>query len=159
RFTCRLCSECDIGCNYGSKNTLDYNYLSRALRAGADVRDCAEVRTFRPKPGGGWEVQYVEHDPAAWEGRTRDTRAMPLRNVTATRLIPSAGAVGSTYLLLKNRDHLPGISSRLGTSYSTNGDILAFALRCRRDGGSHILDPSFGPVITSTVEVLTGPSR
>src|SRR5215207_3130775 len=27
RSTCRLCGECDIGCNYGSKNTLDYNYL------------------------------------------------------------------------------------------------------------------------------------
>jgi cholesterol oxidase len=28
RYTCRLVGECDIGCNYGSKNTLDYNYLS-----------------------------------------------------------------------------------------------------------------------------------
>ena len=28
--TCRLCGECDIGCNDGSKNTLDHNYLSAA---------------------------------------------------------------------------------------------------------------------------------
>ncbi|HEY1635336.1 MAG TPA: NAD(P)-binding protein, partial [Acidimicrobiales bacterium] len=30
RYTCRLCGECDVGCNYGSKNTLDYNYLTQA---------------------------------------------------------------------------------------------------------------------------------
>ncbi|MEX5300514.1 FAD-dependent oxidoreductase, partial [Kocuria sp. CPCC 205292] len=24
RYACRLCGECDIGCNYGSKNTTDY---------------------------------------------------------------------------------------------------------------------------------------
>ena len=30
RLTCRLCGECDIGCNEGSKNTLDHNYLSAA---------------------------------------------------------------------------------------------------------------------------------
>src|SRR5207244_11102859 len=35
RSTCRLCSECNIGCNYGSKNTLDYNYLSEAKRLAA----------------------------------------------------------------------------------------------------------------------------
>ena len=34
RNTCRLCGECDIGCNYGSKNTTDYMFLSTALRSG-----------------------------------------------------------------------------------------------------------------------------
>src|SRR3712207_442656 len=38
RYTCRLVGECDFGCNYGSKNTLDYNYLSEAKRLGADIR-------------------------------------------------------------------------------------------------------------------------
>lgn len=28
RSTCRLCGECDVGCNYGAKNTLDHTYLS-----------------------------------------------------------------------------------------------------------------------------------
>src|SRR6516162_3045163 len=31
RRTCRLCDECDSGCNDGAKNTLDYTYLSRAV--------------------------------------------------------------------------------------------------------------------------------
>src|SRR5262252_118386 len=31
RSTCRLCGECDLGYNYGSKNTLDYTYVSAAI--------------------------------------------------------------------------------------------------------------------------------
>lgn len=48
RLTCRMCGECDVGCNYGSKNTLDYNYLTDAKRAGADLRTLSEVRSFAP---------------------------------------------------------------------------------------------------------------
>src|SRR5436190_18932062 len=44
RLTCRLCGECDIGCNYGSKNTLDYTYITAAMYAGADIRTRHEVR-------------------------------------------------------------------------------------------------------------------
>ena len=54
RTTCRLCGECDIGCNYGAKNTLDYNYLSEAVHEGADIRTLCEVRSFAPRPGGGY---------------------------------------------------------------------------------------------------------
>src|SRR5205085_5498711 len=38
RRTCRLCGECDIGCNDGAKNTLDLTYLSRAVEHGAEIR-------------------------------------------------------------------------------------------------------------------------
>jgi cholesterol oxidase len=54
RTTCRLCGECDIGCNFGSKNTLDYNYLSEAARLGAEIHTLTEVRAFSPREGGGW---------------------------------------------------------------------------------------------------------
>ena len=48
RLTCRLCGECDIGCNEGSKNTLDHNYLSAAAFKGADIRTLARgVRASR----------------------------------------------------------------------------------------------------------------
>ncbi|MGZ8786475.1 MAG: FAD-binding protein, partial [Acidimicrobiia bacterium] len=43
RLTCRLCGECDIGCNEGSKNTMDHTYLSAAKYHGADIRTLAEV--------------------------------------------------------------------------------------------------------------------
>ena len=35
RRTCRLCGECDVGCNDGAKNTLDHTYLSAAAHHGA----------------------------------------------------------------------------------------------------------------------------
>jgi cholesterol oxidase len=156
RYTCRLVGECDIGCNYGSKNTLDYNYLSAAKRLGADIRTRCEVRSFAPRQGGGYVVRFVEHDPAD-EGRKLDTRdgsVRPERELTCDRLVLSAGTLGSTYLLLRNRDAFPGLSRQLGTRFGGNGDLLTFALKARHpDGSPRILDPGYGPVITSAIRM------
>ena len=51
RTTCQLCGECDVGCNYGAKNTLDYTYLTHAKHHGAEIRTLAEVRRFEPRGG------------------------------------------------------------------------------------------------------------
>ncbi|HZI06758.1 MAG TPA: NAD(P)-binding protein, partial [Archangium sp.] len=59
RLTCRMCGECNLGCNYGSKNSLDYTYLSAAKRLGAELRTRCEVKAFRPDVGGGYAVEYV----------------------------------------------------------------------------------------------------
>ena len=156
RFTCRLVGECDIGCNYGSKNTLDFNYLSAAQRHGADIRTLCEVRSFAPREGGGYVVRYVAHDPAD-EGRkldTRDPSVRPEREVTCDRLVLSAGTLGSTYLLLRSRDAFPGLSARLGTRFGGNGDLLTFALKAKHpDGSARPLDAEYGPVITSAIRV------
>ena len=155
RSTCRLCGECNIGCNYGSKNTLDFNYLSdAALRHGASIFTRCEVRTFAPRPQGGYAVAYVDHSEAV-EGEKR-TQPPPLRMVTCERLVLAAGTFGSTYLLLKNRDALPSLSGRLGTRFCGNGDLLTFALESFEEGADRrprILDPAYGPVITSTIRV------
>ena len=74
RTTCRLCGECDIGCNIGAKNSLDYNYLSAARHHGADLRTGHEVRAIRPRPASGYEVDYIRHDPAD-EGGPRGAAA------------------------------------------------------------------------------------
>jgi cholesterol oxidase len=150
RSTCRLCGECDVGCNYGAKNTLDYTYLSAAQRHGAELRTRCEVRSFRPRDGGGFEIDYVRHEPAA-EGEKTDTRRLPLETITADHLIISAGTFGSTFLLLRNRDAFPGLSPALGTHFCGNGDLLTFALRCRKEGRPVRIEPGCGPVITSAV--------
>lgn len=151
RRTCRLCGECDIGCNDGAKNTLDHTYLSAAKAAQADIRTRCEVRGMRLRDSGGYEVGYVEHDPAN-EGRRTDTRSLPLRTITCDHLILGAGTYGTTYLLLRNRRTLPGLNlDRLGKRYSGNGDLLTFLLP-RHDGGAP-LEGSRGPVITSSMMV------
>jgi cholesterol oxidase len=140
RYTCRLVGECDVGCNYGSKNTLDYNYLSAAARHGAELRSCCEVKTFRPRDGGAFEIDYVVHEPDREGVEPRPA------TITADTLVISAGTLGSTYLLLKNRDAFGGLSPALGTHFCGNGDLLTFAMRCR----DHV-EPDFGPVITSAI--------
>jgi cholesterol oxidase len=155
RSTCRLCGECDIGCNDGAKNTLDHTYLSAAAHHGADVRTRCEVRGFGPLAGGGYEVRYVVHDPADEGHRTR-TSAKPLHRITCDRLVLSAGTFGSTYLLLRNRSAFPGLSRALGTRFSGNGDLLGFLLDATDQaarGGRRSIEGSRGPVITSAIRV------
>jgi cholesterol oxidase len=134
RYTCRLVGECDIGCNVGAKNTLDFNYLSAAKRAGAELLTGAEVTAFEPLDGGGFRISYLTRP-----GREQHT-------VGAKRLVLSAGTLGSTFLLLKNRGALAGLSPRLGSRFCGNGDLLTFAVNT-----SEVTDPARGPVITSAI--------
>jgi cholesterol oxidase len=156
RQTCRLCGECDVGCNYGAKNTLDYTYLTAAQHAGAEIRTRCDVREFEPHARG-WAVHYIAHDEAH-EGRKTDTQALPRVTVTADHLVLAAGTLGSTYLLLRNRAALPGLSPRLGEGFTGNGDLLTFAVRCTEEGmdgrrAPRRIDPAYGPVITSAARV------
>ncbi len=158
RLTCLMCGECDVGCNYGAKNTLDYNYLSRAKEFGADIRTLAEVRTFAPRRdvNRGYSVQYVQHDLRN-EGQILDTSKLPVTSLTCDRLILSAGTFGTPFLLLKNRDKLPALSPHLGSCFCGNGDLLTFAIDCTESGSSgpqsRVMDPSRGPVITCALRV------
>jgi len=159
RTTCRLCGECDIGCNYGAKSTLDYNYLSEAIHEGAEIRDLCEVRELEPREGGGYRVRYVQHDLAR-EGSRLNTRKLPLHEVSCDRLILSAGTFGTTYLLLRNRSRLPALSAALGTKFSGNGDLLTLALKPRNAKGELVpIEGGVGPSITTAIRFAdeTGP--
>ena len=132
RTTCQLCGECDVGCNYGAKNTLDYNYLTHAAHHGAELRTLCDVRRFEPREGGGYAVHYAALDdvtPAEDDGRPP-----PLRTVTCDHLVLSAGTLGTTNLLLRNRGAFPRLSRRLGTRFCGNGDLLTLAHQHPRDG-------------------------
>jgi cholesterol oxidase len=160
RSTCRLCGECDAGCNYGSKNTLDLTYLSRAKDAGAEIRTLSEVRGLEPidGPGGGrsgYRVTVVSHEP----GRDHPvpTSRLPTATVRARRVMLGAGTFGTTYLMLRSRSAFPLIGTALGTRFSGNGDLLSLVLGATRRQGGHsaprLLDPQFGPVITSAIRM------
>ena len=162
RQTCRLCGECDVGCNYGAKNTLDHTYLSAAKHHGADLRTRCEVRGFVPLAGGGYEVRYVVHERDR-EGVKTATDKLPLSTITCDRLVLAAGTFGTTYLLLRSRAALPGVSQALGTRFCGNGDLLGLILKSRSGPageGDRQLEGSRGPVITSAIRVgdeLDGP--
>ncbi|MDA0180495.1 GMC family oxidoreductase [Solirubrobacter phytolaccae] len=150
RTTCQMTGECDVGCNFGSKNTLDYNYLTHAKHQGAEIRTLADVRRFEPREGGGYTVHYADLDAGAPE-------APPTVTLTCDHLILSAGTLGTTNLLLRNRSALPGLSKKIGSRFCGNGDLLTLILNTSKvtDGKREprIVDPSYGPVITTTARI------
>src|SRR4051812_42568377 len=105
RTTCQMCGECDVGCNYGAKNTLDYNYLTHAQHEGAEIRTLADVRRFEPRTGGGYHVHYADLND--------DPEHPRLIDLTCDHLILSAGTLGTTNLLLRNRAALPNLSPKI----------------------------------------------
>jgi cholesterol oxidase len=132
---CVHCGECDVGCNFGAKNTLDLNYLALAERAGADVATEAEV-TGLAASDGGYRVRFRDRARGGAE-----------RTLAAREVYLCLGAVNTTELLLRCRDQhrtLPHLSARLGHGYSANGDFLAFGV-----GTSPSVETSRGPTITT----------
>lgn len=156
RLSCRLCGECDIGCNEGAKNTMDHTYLSAAKHHGADIRTLARATAIIPQPGGGFEVGYLEYSPTADDA---GARTQTRRRVRCDVVIVAAGALGSTELLLRNRVHLPCLGPALGTRFSGNGDLMTFLMGAQVDtasGRSRLIDGSYGPVITSSIRIPDG---
>lgn len=172
RHTCTLVGECDLGCNQGAKNTLDYTYLDRFLNEGGErarIFTCCEATRVEPAAGG-YRVHLVEHADARASVSARrrfqsgaaelldpdtDAESGPwTRTVSATVVIVAAGTFGSTRLLLSSRPGLPRLSAQLGRRFSTNGDLLTFARDCRDpvDDRWRDLRPSVGPVITAYAE-------
>ena len=152
RTTCQMCGECDVGCNYGAKNTLDYNYLTHAKHHGAEIRTLADVRRIEPAANGGGYERQVRR-PGRAPRRTRRPYEL-----TCDHLILSAGTLGTTNLLLKNRSAFPRPLAQARQPL----------LRQRRPadaGAQHdarsptacatprIVDPGYGPVITSTARM------
>jgi cholesterol oxidase len=135
---CRFCGECDIGCNFHAKNTLDFNYLKVASDRGADIETQCEVVRIEQLPGSGYKVTFKDHRSDGQD-----------RSVEAKYVFVCGGAVNSTELLLRCRDQhgtLPNLSRRLGSNYSGNGDFLAFAFNT-----SEPYKPSEGPTITTGI--------
>jgi len=158
RSTCRLCGECDVGCNYGAKQTLDYTFVTDAQDAGAQIRTCCEARMITPLPEGGYELAYTQHLRVRELNGERlvDPVEEPERIVKASRVVLGAGTFGTVKLLLANRMALPRISRRLGEKFCCNGDFITVVRDCHKDGQPRQIHPSYGPVITATLRVPGG---
>lgn len=156
RFACSLCGECDLGCNHGSKNSLDHTFLSMAKRhSNTTIRLLCEVQDFAPHPRG-YCVTYKRYPfPTGEEGSLPTTHT-----ITAKQLVLAAGTLGSNYLLLKNRAAFPELSRRVGHRFCTNGDMIMFL--SMPDSASQSVSGigAFqGPVITSSVQIPPEPGK
>ncbi|WP_449373134.1 GMC family oxidoreductase [Arthrobacter psychrolactophilus] len=111
------------------------------------------MRGFERDDDGTWLVHYVAHDP----GNPAPTKSLPESTIRCAKLILAAGTFGSTYLLLRNRMSLPGISPALGTRFCGNGDLLGLMLNATQMAqgtvSSRPLVGSRGPVITTAIRV------
>jgi cholesterol oxidase len=142
RQPCRLVAECEFGCQYGAKNTLDLSYLARAETLGARVRPGSLVTRIEPE-GQGYRVRYT------------DVASGAEASATGRRVVLSAGTLGTNEILLRCRDlyrTLPRLSRRLGHGYSGNGDFLGSIQNSKTD-----LQPWVGPDVTSVIRYFDAP--
>jgi len=139
RVGCIGCGGCMVGCRYNAKNTLDRNYLYLAEQGGTEVHPDTEVIDVTPVTGGGFEVETKR--PGAWLRKRATT-------FSADHVVFSAGALGTTRLLLKLRGtgSLPRLSPRVGHIVRTNSEAILGATSRNLD-----VDYSEGVAITSSI--------
>ncbi|MGB0191881.1 MAG: cholesterol oxidase, partial [Nocardioides sp.] len=111
-----------LGCRVGAKNTLVKNYLHLAERLGVTILPGHEVTSVRPLDGATGATGYR----VVAEDSSRRWRRRPPRTLTAGHVVLSAGALGTTRLLLQLRAQgdLPRVSSRLGELFRTNSEYV-----------------------------------
>jgi cholesterol oxidase len=131
-----------LGGDIDTKNSLDRNYLYVAeheAKRPAEIRPLCEADRIEVLADGRYRVHYVQHVPATGWAAFRQRYlfgkppARPTRTITARRLVIAAGAIGSSELLLRNRDlhkTLP-LGRNVGERYTTNGDYLTLIVRFR----------------------------
>jgi cholesterol oxidase len=147
---CTDCGDCMTGCNVGAKNSLDFNYIPLARLAGAEIFTQTEVVAIE-KLDDFYRIHFVHHFEA--DGETFSHRG----STTARIVILGGGTVGSTEILLRSQASNLQFSSKLGCSFSGNGDILGVIHRIdpeTKTGGFGAVDPKgrkTGPTIQSTL--------
>lgn len=120
REACSFCGGCLTGCEFGAKNSLDYNYLHHAEGLGATVLPERKADRIEPLDGGGYRVHLVS------PGLGRKVQVL-----TARKVIVSSGVLGTLELLFRNRDvygSLPGLSPSLGQVVRTNSEAITAVL-------------------------------
>ncbi len=138
---CTHCSECNIGCNVGAKNSLDMNYLAVAEDAGADMQTECEVTALSRTEEGYFLVDYTRRKENGVRCRVR-----------ARTVVLAAGALNTTELLLRWGHDLGLEPDQVGRHYSANGDFTSFGLDIERP-----FVPTSGPAITAGILYSEGP--
>ena len=120
RQACSYCGGCLTGCVFGSKNSLDFNYLYWAEERGATILSGHKADRIEPLAEGGFRVTLV----APGTGRLLET-------LTTRNIVLSSGVLGTLEILYRNRDHyrsLPKLSPTLGQVVRTNSEAITAVL-------------------------------
>ena len=140
---CVMCAECIAGCQFQAKNTLDLNYLAVAEASpDVDIRTLCEAISIKEEDADHtYSITYLDHIV----GGERAT-------VRAKSVFLCAGAVNSTYLLLRSLPELKMIpdesQKQIGQRFFSNGDAIAMVF----DTASGVAPkPTQGPTITTTL--------
>ncbi len=148
--SCTYCAECVLGCNVGAKNTLDYNYLHVAeTKYDAVVKTEHKVDKIIPLNAYGIESRYADgsHGYHVYMVNMVENKTLVVKT---KRVILAAGTLGSTEILLRNKNlysSLPRVSSKLGAGYSPNGDFFNLELLPDQPTGA-----ATGPTIVEWID-------
>jgi cholesterol oxidase len=125
RKACKLCGDCATGCNWQAKNSLDSNYLALAKHHNVGLYCGVLARQVRRRGAGkndGWDLLWAPTDTRlGWHQQRLVIRAR--------KLILCAGSLGSTELLQRSQTKALRFSPTLGSRFSTNGDMIAAAVK------------------------------
>ncbi|KAJ6162957.1 hypothetical protein N7497_002936 [Penicillium chrysogenum] len=116
--------EC-TGLNDGSKNSVATTYLADAWNWGAEIFCGCEVQFVEKTDGGGYTIYF------AWHGSGRSVFTDHFKEqlfwVKAKEFcFLGAGALGTTGVLLRSKQHGLHMSPLVGRNLSGNGDLLIF---------------------------------
>jgi cholesterol oxidase len=147
--SCTYCGECICGCNYHAKNTVDLNYLYAAenCHQAAVLPECL-VEEVVPINSTGADDSNAD-GTYGYRVKYREMRRGQREAILTSRVVVSAGCLGSTELLLRSKHlhrTLPRISDRLGQQFSGNGDFLSFVIEGFEGR------PNYGPTITQRTD-------
>lgn len=139
---CIFCNQC-MGCNRGSKNSLDLNMLAGAVADGAEIRTHCDVRVIY-KLKKGYKVEY------------RNLKTKEVIFVSSSKVVLAAGTVNTHRILFRSRsatNGLPELSPTLGEKISLGGDSMRFMpVRKKFDWRS-------GHLVEAAMEVLDEKNR
>jgi cholesterol oxidase len=110
--------DCVAGCNVGAKNTLYMNYLPVAHNNGTDIFTSIQVDRVEKLANGIWRVH----------GRRYNRFGLPEKfTLDAARVVLSAGALGTSEILLRSEMNGLSLSPKVGTGFTGNGDFFGIA--------------------------------
>lgn len=179
---CERQGRCALGCIPGARHTNNkkiFDYLKDQKKGKhLVVRPLCEVYDIEPLPNGEvhkYKIHYNDYGARDWKQASfnatvgqvsfnLNVRLFRLvdngrkKAIECRKLILAAGAIGSTEILLKsiNTTRQTGLklklSNKLGSGYSTNGDLLGVINRTKTD-----IYASRGPIVTSAIKFDEGP--